>query len=97
MRHPQMTVAGAAPGFNRSTPFAQTCNPCVAMSLSPVIERRSTNGPTHPGEEICHIVTEDDPDRALCGKDVTGWPWNPPWPVCVVCEDLAGSPLRPPV
>jgi hypothetical protein len=30
------------------------------------------------------------PDTALCGKDVTGWPWNPPWPFCVVCLDLAG-------
>ena len=47
------------------------------------------DGPSHPGEEICHIVTNDDPDRALCGKDVTGWPWNPPWPICVVCADLA--------
>ena len=26
---------------------------------------------------------------ALGGKDVTGWPWNPPWPMCVVCVDLA--------
>ncbi|MBJ7330094.1 MAG: hypothetical protein JHC95_09375 [Solirubrobacteraceae bacterium] len=68
------------------------------MSLSPVIERRSTGGPTHPGEEICHIVTNEDPDTALCGKDVTGWPWNPPWPVCIVCADLAGhgdSPFGP--
>jgi hypothetical protein len=39
-------------------------------------------------EEICHIVEYDDPDRALCGKDVTGYPWNPPWPMCVVCVDL---------
>ena len=39
---------------------------------------------------ICHIVEPDDPDTALCGKDVTGYPWNPPWPVCVVCADLAG-------
>ena len=33
-------------------------------------------------EELCHLVTEADPDRALCGKDVTDYPWNPPWPVC---------------
>ena len=46
-------------------------------------------GPTCEGEQICHIVTEEDPDTALCGKDVTGWPWNPPWPYCVVCLDLA--------
>ena len=55
-----------------------------------VPERDRVDGPAHPGEEICHIVTEDDPDPALCGKDVTGWPWNPPWPMCVVCVDLAG-------
>ena len=50
---------------------------------------RRTNGPTDEGEKICHIVTDDDPDTALCGKDVTGYPWNPPWPMCVVCVDLA--------
>jgi hypothetical protein len=49
-------------------------------------QRRS--GPTSEAEEICHIVEDDDPDRALCGKDVTGYPWNPPWPMCVVCVDL---------
>jgi len=47
------------------------------------------HGPTDDGEKICHVVSMDDPDTALCGKDVTGWPWNPPWPRCVVCEDLA--------
>ena len=52
--------------------------------------RRAKSGPTNEGEEICHIVTDEDPDTALCGKDVTGWPWNPPWPMCVVCVDLAG-------
>ena len=36
-------------------------------------------------EELCHIVTEQDPDTALCGKDVTGYPWNPPWPRCEAC------------
>ena len=56
---------------------------------SPFLEPTRLDGPTHPGEEICHIVTAEEPDRALCGKDVTGWPWNPPWPLCVVCADLA--------
>ena len=50
-----------------------------------------THGELAPGERICHIVEPDDPDRALCGKDVTGFPWNPPWPLCVVCVDLAGG------
>ena len=52
------------------------------------IRERSSSGPTSEGEKICHIVEDDDPDRALCGKDVTGYPWNPPWPMCVVCVDL---------
>ncbi len=27
----------------------------------------------------------EDPDTALCGKDVTGYPWDPPWPHCEAC------------
>ena len=40
-------------------------------------------------EELCHLVTDEDPDRALCGKDVTGYPWNPPWPRCEACLAIA--------
>jgi hypothetical protein len=36
-------------------------------------------------EELCHLVATDDPDTALCGKDVTDYPWNPPWPLCQGC------------
>jgi len=36
-------------------------------------------------EELCHLVSEDDPDTAFCGKDVSDYPWNPPWPVCEAC------------
>ncbi len=36
-------------------------------------------------EEICHIVTPERPDLALCGRDVSGYPWNPPWPPCAAC------------
>ena len=59
---------------------------------STVKEPRRVDGPSGHGEEICHIVTDEDPDTALCGKDVTGWPWNPPWPYCVVCLDLLHGP-----
>jgi hypothetical protein len=52
------------------------------------IREQRTGGPTSEGERICHIVGPHDPDRALCGKDVMGYPWNPPWPMCVVCVDL---------
>jgi hypothetical protein len=40
-------------------------------------------------EELCHLVTERDPDTALCGKDVTGYPWDPPWPRCEACLSVA--------
>ncbi len=40
-------------------------------------------------EELCHLVAERDPDTALCGKDVTGYPWNPPWPRCEGCLAVA--------
>lgn len=35
-------------------------------------------------DELCHLV-DRDPDTALCGQDVTGYPWNPPWPLCEAC------------
>jgi hypothetical protein len=40
-------------------------------------------------EEVCHLVTDEDPDTALCGKDVSGYPWNPPWPRCEACIAVA--------
>jgi hypothetical protein len=61
----------------------------MAPAMATQTREERTLGPTHEGEEICHIVTLDDPDTALCGKDVTGYPWNPPWPMCVVCVELA--------
>jgi hypothetical protein len=40
-------------------------------------------------EELCHLVESSDPDTALCGKDVTDYPWNPPWPLCEACVAIA--------
>ena len=45
-------------------------------------------------EELCHLVTEHDPDTALCGKDVSGYPWNPPWPRCEACLAVARGDLN---
>ena len=45
-------------------------------------------------EELCHLVTEADPDQALCGKDVTDYPWDPPWPVCQACLAIARGELN---
>jgi hypothetical protein len=61
--------------------------------MTPATETQQTSDDVviGPGEEICHLVDSGDPDTALCGKDVSGYPWNPPWPYCVVCVDLARS------
>jgi hypothetical protein len=40
-------------------------------------------------EELCHLVTDENPDTARCGKDVTGYPWDPPWPRCQACLAMA--------
>jgi len=40
-------------------------------------------------DELCHLVSAEDPDTALCGRDVTGYPWNPPWPRCEACLAVA--------
>jgi hypothetical protein len=45
-------------------------------------------------EEVCHLVTDDDPDTALCGQDVTSYPWNPPWPRCEACLAVARGELN---
>ena len=59
------------------------------MSTQSPARETHHGGPRHEGEELCHLVEAHAPDLALCGKDVTGYPWNPPWPYCVVCLDLA--------
>jgi hypothetical protein len=58
----------------------------------PNVHPRCRNVPSIDGqgfEELCHLVNESDPDTALCGKDVTGYPWNPPWPRCEACLAVA--------
>jgi hypothetical protein len=58
----------------------------------PNVDRGCVNVPERNGdgfEELCHLVTEQDPDTALCGKDVSGYPWNPPWPRCEACLAVA--------
>ena len=59
---------------------------------TPNVHPRCANLPSiddHGFEELCHLVAEEDPDTALCGKDVTGYPWNPPWPRCEACLAVA--------
>jgi hypothetical protein len=59
---------------------------------SPNVHPRCVNVPRigdEGFEELCHLVSERDPDTALCGQDVTGYPWNPPWPRCEACLAIA--------
>jgi hypothetical protein len=45
-------------------------------------------------EELCHLVSAEDPDLALCGRDVTGYPWDPPWPLCEACLAVSRGQLN---
>ena len=49
--------------------------------------RRSPDG----FEELCHLVAPETPDISLCGRDVSGYPWNPPWPLCEACVAVANG------
>ena len=49
------------------------------------VPRRNEDG----FDELCHLVDDHDVDTALCGRDVTGYPWNPPWPLCEACLAVA--------
>jgi hypothetical protein len=61
---------------SRTEPRAPNVDPACVN-----VPRRRDDG----FEELCHLVSEADPDTALCGKDVAGYPWNPPWPLCEAC------------
>ena len=75
---PPLVASYAAPVSSRGS------RPAVRPNVHP--ECRNTPRIGDDGfEELCHLVTERDPDTALCGKDVTGYPWNPPWPRCEAC------------
>jgi hypothetical protein len=40
-------------------------------------------------EECEHLVSDEDPDTALCGVDQTNVPWNQGFPVCRACIAVA--------
>jgi hypothetical protein len=40
-------------------------------------------------EQVEHLVTDEDPDTALCGVDQTDVPWNQGWPICEACRAVA--------
>jgi hypothetical protein len=76
-------VASYAPAVS-----SRAAGPAVRPNVHP--ECRNSPRINDDGfEELCHLVTEQDPDTALCGKDVTGYPWDPPWPRCEACLAVA--------
>jgi len=40
-------------------------------------------------EEIEHLVSDEDPDTALCGVDQTDVPWHQGFPLCEACVAVA--------
>jgi hypothetical protein len=84
-------VTGSLRGYARAVPTRPS--PTRPPNVDPAcvnVPGRSREG----YEELCHLVTEDDPDTALCGRDVTGYPWNPPWPRCEACLAVARGALN---
>jgi hypothetical protein len=73
-------------------------NPEAAERIAtPNVDPRCVNVPgiNKDGfEELCHLVTDQDPDTSLCGRDVSGYPWNPPWPRCEACVAIARGRLN---
>ena len=44
-------------------------------------------------EQVEHLVSDEDPDTALCGVDQTGVPWDQGWPICEAGRVVAESRL----
>ena len=42
-------------------------------------------------EQVEHLVTDEDPDTALCGIDQTDVPWNQGWPLCEACRAISAG------
>jgi hypothetical protein len=71
--------------------------PGMAPVRTPNVDPAWFNIPRISGdgfEELCHLVSADDPDLSLCGKDVSGYPWDPPWPLCEACLAVSRGQLN---
>ncbi len=44
-------------------------------------------------EQVEHLVSDEDPDTALCGIDQTDVPWDQGWPLCEACRAVADGRL----
>ena len=58
----------------------------VATKTTPTVRY----GPGGTSFEECeHLVSDEDPDTALCGVDQTDVPWNQGFPLCQACVAVA--------
>lgn len=44
-------------------------------------------------DEVEHLVSDEDPDTALCGVDQADVPWDQGWPICEACQAVADGRL----
>jgi hypothetical protein len=57
--------------------------------MTATLSQRLLDG-MHTGEEdVEHLVSDEDPDTALCGVDQADVPWNQGFPLCEACQAVA--------
>jgi hypothetical protein len=66
-----------------------------SRSMTSIAKPEVRYGPGGTSFEECeHLVSDEDPDTALCGVDQTGVPWNQGLPPCQACIAVAGGRLN---
>jgi hypothetical protein len=55
------------------------------MPMTQLVTRRVLDGIHTRDEDIEHLVSDEDPDTALCGVDQTDVPWEQGLPICQAC------------
>jgi hypothetical protein len=83
--------AWAAQGTVREVTSARPTTP--ARPLPRVEGDRLYGNDGRAFEEVEHLVTDEDPDTALCGIDQTDVAWNQGWPICEACRAVADGRL----
>jgi hypothetical protein len=84
--HPFATAT--VPGVSASRPARAPSRPAPRVEGDPFFGHGG-----RPFDEIEHLVSDEDPDTALCGVDQTGVPWDQGWPLCEACRAVAESRL----
>jgi hypothetical protein len=58
--------------------------------VAPTTKPETKHGPGATSFEECeHLVSDEDPDTALCGVDQTDVPWNQGFRLCEACLAIA--------